>query len=196
MSKKEFIHPPVAPLSGDEMFMMGREPRGFNIRHFWSYMYSNVLDNTGDLAEFIVAAALGIKFNKKYGWTLYDIDYRDKRIEVKATAYVQPWRADGNYSEQRVFSIRKTHTIEGDMNSPLARNSDVYVFVLNTAKKMEEANPLNLEQWCFWVIRTEIINALCGENKTISLKKIQDLGGDGVTFDELKLEINMAIDEL
>lgn len=197
MAKKEFAHPLVDPMNGNEKFMVGSDSSGFDMREFWSYMYSNILDNIGDLGEFIVAKALNVKFNKKYGWTLYDIDYCGKRIEVKSTAYFQPWRADGKVSQQRIFSIRKSHSVEGDMSSPLERNSDAYVFALNTGTNADTAYPLQLEHWRFWVIKTDIISEKCGEHKTISLKKIIELSEDekGLTFDQLKGAVNNVIKE-
>ena len=195
MARKKYIHPPVEPMSGGERFKVGVDLLSFDMRDFWSYMYSNILDNIGDLGEFIVAKALNVKFNKKYGWTLYDIDYGGKRIEVKSTAYFQPWRADGQVSQLRTFSIRKAHTIEGDMDSPLDRNSDVYVFALNTGNDAEAAYPLQLEHWRFWAIKTDTINQMCGDHKTISLKKIKELAknNNGLTFDQLRNAVDKEL---
>ena len=131
MAKKQFVHPPVELLKGNEEFN-GCRSRKFGIFDFWRYMYSNIYENTGDIAEFLVAMALGkTEPFKKYGWTQYDLDYEGLRIEVKATQYYQPWRADNNVSEIRKFGIGKALTIEGDKISPKARNNDISLVSIN-----------------------------------------------------------------
>ena len=160
---------------------------------FWRYMYSNIYENTGDIAEFLVAMTLGkTESFKKYGWTQYDLDYEGLRIEVKATQYYQPWRADNNVSEIRKFGIAKTLTIEGKRDSLKARNNDIYVFCLNKGKTYNTSNPLKIENWLFWVIPTTVINEECGEQKTIDLQKVKFLSETegGVTFEKLRAEID------
>lgn len=192
MAKKQFVHPPVELLTGNEKFK-GCSSRKFKIRDFWRYMYSNIYENTGDIAEFLVAMALGkTESFKKYGWTQYDLDYEGLRIEVKATQYYQPWRADNNVSEIRKFGIGKTLTIEGDIDSVKARNNDIYVFCLNKGETYKTSDPLIIENWLFWVIPTMVINEECGEQKTINLQKVKFLSKTegGVTFENLRAEID------
>lgn len=192
MSKKEFLHPPVELMKGNEDFT-GCRSRKFGIFDFWRYMYSNIYENTGDIAEFLVAMALGkTEPFKKYGWTQYDLDYEGLRIEVKATQYYQPWRADNNVSEIRKFGIGKALTIEGDKISPKARNNDIYVFALNGGRIKDNANPLDLNNWRFWVIPTTVINEECREQKTISLQKVKSLSKkeEGVTLEKLRATID------
>ena len=192
MAKKQFVHPPVELLTGNEQFK-GCSSRKIKIRDFWQYMYSNIYENTGDIAEFLVAMALGkTESFKKYGWTQYDLDYEGLRIEVKATQYYQPWRADNNVSEIRKFGIGKTLTIEGDIDSVKARNNDIYVFCLNKGKTYKTSDPLIIENWLFWVIPAMVINEECGEQKTINLQKVKFLSKTegGVTFENLRAEID------
>lgn len=192
MAKKEFIHPLVELMKGNEEFTRCSS-RKFGIFDFWRYMYSNIYENTGDIAEFLVAMALGkTESFKKYGWTQYDLDYEGLRIEVKATQYYQPWRADNRVSETRKFGIPKTLTIEGNRNSPKARNNDIYVFCLNKGRTYNTSNPLKIENWLFWVIPTKIINEECGEQKNISLQKVKSLSKieEGVTFENLRTTID------
>lgn len=192
MAKKEFIHPLVELMKGNEEFTRCSS-RKFGIFDFWRYMYSNIYENTGDIAEFLVAMALGkTESFKKYGWTQYDLDYEGLRIEVKATQYYQPWRADNRVSEIRKFGIAKTLTIEGNRDSLKARNNDIYVFCLNKGETHNTSNPLKIENWLFWVIPTTVINEECGEQKTINLQKVKFLSKTegGVTFENLRAEID------
>lgn len=78
-------------LNGNEPFMDNEKALGFTVNDFWSFQFSNLWDMQGEVGEFFVSMALGNAVpDNKCGWTLYDIDYNGKRIEVKTTAYYQP----------------------------------------------------------------------------------------------------------
>ena len=199
----ERTHEAVDFLNGKEEFTFKGGKTGFTVLDFWRFQFSNLSDMQGRVGEFLVAMALGKDTpDNNNGWTLWDIDYRGKRIEVKTTAYYQPWREDGTWSEQRSFGITKAHCVEGDPKSELERMNDIYVFVLNKGKNKEEANPLKLEHWEFYVIPTSFINEECGDNKSISLSKVKKLmkivcdSDAGLSFDELKIAVDKAINKM
>lgn len=91
----------------DEMFRF-RGKDLFSVEDFWQYAYSQLDGMAETIAEFLVAKALGIEKaeNANY-WTAYDMTYRNKRIEVKATSYVHPWNKE--ISKIRTFSIAPTN---------------------------------------------------------------------------------------
>ena len=69
----------------------------------------------------------------KNGWTLWDMNYRGKRIEVKETGYYHSWRTDGKVSQQRGFGITKAMTYTGnDVKADKAHGKDRY-WMLNAA---------------------------------------------------------------
>ena len=70
------------------------------------------------------------------------------------------------------------------------------VFCLNTGYTENESNPLNLNNWQFYVVPTFVINEKCGENKTISLGRIQSLGFDAKRYDEIKGAVDLIIDTM
>lgn len=203
----EIHHNKVPLLNGEEPFIKPNGVNaGFTILDFWRFQFSNLLDMQGRVGEFIVAMALGKKDpDNNNGWTLWDIDYRDTRIEVKTTAYFQPWRFDRdengiiinddgkNYSEARTFSIRKANGEENG-EKKFKRWSDIYVFVLNTGKTQDEADPLKLNHWEFYVVPTKVINEKCKDNKTIGLRKLQGLS-KAISFEDLKGEIDQLINK-
>ena len=75
-------------MTGKEAFAFDGEAVGFDFLDFWRFHYSNIYDLQDKIAEFIVSKALGVNEaqNDQY-WTLWDVSYRDKRIEVKETSY-------------------------------------------------------------------------------------------------------------
>ena len=176
----------------------------FSVLDFWRYAYSQ-LEGLGDtLAEFFVAKALGIEKaeNVNY-WTAYDMAYQNKRIEVKATRYVHPWNT--HISKVRTFSIEPTNNSywrnsKDGVNSgkKLSRQSEVYVFCLNSNMDIQNSDPLKVDDWVFYVIPTFEINNYCKDNpeqKKISLNVVRRLAKSGVAFDELKNAVDAAIEK-
>ena len=183
-------------LSGREQFTLDGNPVGFSVLDFWAFQHSNIWDVQEEIAEFIVAKALGqdMPYNKN-GWTLWDMNYRGKRIEVKETSYYHSWRTDGKVSKQRTFGITKAYSRYKDNTSAFKRQNDIYVFCLNTGETKEASNPLALENWRFWVVPTSTINRLCGDNKTISLGRVKRITGlkEGLGYWELREAVDMVI---
>ena len=83
--------------TGQEQFTNHGSPIGVSVLDFWRFSYSELnSDPRDDIAEYLVSLALGITepYNKR-DWTLFDIDYNGRPIEVKSTSYFQTWRKDG-----------------------------------------------------------------------------------------------------
>ena len=186
-------------LTGKENFELNGKPIGFDMLDFWKVEFSNIYDMQDEISEFIVAKALGIDvpYNKEI-WTLYDVSYRDTRIEVKETSYYHPWNKDGNVSNQRSFGITKANSSYEHPDQPnrFERQNDIYIFCVVNGETRETSNPLVLDNWDFYVVPTYVINEKCKNNKTISLNRIINLGYNPIRFDMLKQEVDLVIDEI
>ena len=184
-------------LSGKEKFTFQNEITGLSILEYWQWLYSDIYDLQDTLAEYIVAKALGKGEPDNTGsWTLYDISYREKRIEVKETSYFHSWQTDEETkSRVRTFGITKAYSEYQNNTSKLERQNDLYVFCLNTGETKSDSNPLQLEHWEFYVIPTSVINDKCGEHKTISLSKVRKLT-EKVNYSKLKEKVDEVIDGL
>ena len=182
-------------LTGKELFTDNGESIGLNVNDFWSFQFSNILHDPDEIAEFLVAKALGqnMPFNKDH-WTLYDIDYNGKRIEVKETAYYHPINKEGQLSKRRVFGITKANSDyeEPNKENRFERQNDVYVFCLLTGENEEDAWPLEVSHWQFYVVPTKVINRECGDQKTISLSRVQKLANP-TDFKNLKEVIDCSL---
>ena len=193
MSHKPFEY---RVFTGDESFSAAGQPVGLSVRDFWSFQFSNVWDMQEEIAEFIVAKALGqdLAYNKN-GWTLWDITYKGKRIEVKETGYYHSWRTDGKVSKVRTFGIDRAFTVYKNRKSEFKRQNDVYVFCLNTGETQEESNPLVLDNWRFWVVPTSTINHLCTGQKKITLGRVRRITSkeNGIGYADLKPAIDVAL---
>ena len=132
------------------------------------------------------------------GWTVYDLNYRGKRIEVKATSYWQSWKKSHAISEQRTFSIRKTYVDYQNNKSEKERQNDIYIFCLDKGREEKSSNPLNLENWTFFVVPTSVINDSFGDQKVLSLNKIKTIEryGEELTYGQIKETVDCIIDLL
>ena len=64
---------------------------------------------------------------------------------------------------------------------------------MNTGETKIDSNPLQLENWEFYVVPTSLINEKCGEQKTISLSRIGKMTNK-VDYSQLKEKIDEVID--
>lgn len=177
----------------------------FSVLDFWKYHYSHLVGEEGVIGEFLVAKALGIeKAENVLYWSAYDMSYRGMRIEVKATAYVHPWNKT-KVSQVRTFSIAPSKNAYWEGNNHQAceefsRQSDVYVFCLNTNQNIGDANPLKVDDWEFYIIPTSKINEYTRQiknpnQKKISLSVVKRLSGEAVRFSEIKGCIDSLVEK-
>ena len=160
-------------MSEEEKFILNNKELDFGILDLWKSKYSNIFNMQEVIAEFIVEKALGIEKSQNTDyWTLYDILYRECRIEIKETGYYHSWNEDGKVSMQRMFGITKANSNyeSSAEENKYERQNDIYVFCLNTGTTKETSNPMNLNNWEFYIVPTSVINEKCGNNKTINLK--------------------------
>lgn len=184
-------------LVGDECFTLKGKATDLTILEFWRWHFSEIYDLQSKFAEYIVGKALGLNEAQNVGdWTLFDMMYQGKRIEVKETSYYHAWQTDEEpKSKQRVFGITKAYDNYKDETSPLRRQNDIYIFCLNTGETKETSNPLELKNWQFYVIPTKIIDEECGDAKTISLSRVEKLA-EKIEYSNLKSIVDELVDYL
>jgi len=178
--------------SGAEAFRCGGEAMGLRLVDFWQWATSDLVNNAtrGILAEFIVASAIGAVSGARAGWDAVDLVAGDLKIEVKSAAYLQSW-FQKKYSEIS-FGIRETrewNAVTGEMAAKAQRQADVYVFCLLDHKEKATVDPLNLDQWRFFVVRTGTLNEAFRGKKMIRLDELAKLGAVGVAYGELGRKI-------
>ena len=153
--------------------------KGITVSRFWRWAFSDLISNItrGILAEFIVGIAINspdLQYPRA-PWDPYDLELRDgTRIEVKSASYLQSWEQK-NFSKIQ-FDVR-SHIVLGQKQKQKKRQSDVYVFCLLKCKDKAKINPLNLDQWEFYIIRTSTLNHSLGKYASkISLDRVKRLG--------------------
>jgi hypothetical protein len=168
---------------------------GLTIADFWAWAYSDIISNTDRavFAEFIVAAALGLTDTPRQPWLPFDLVYKDRKIEVKTSAYLQAWHQER--PSQIRFSIKKARHWDPQTNKlsdHSQRNADCFVFCLYGEKDPSKLNLLNIHAWCFYVISTDRLTQQVGDQKSLALSKLRSLCTP-VPFTALKQRIDRAL---
>lgn len=172
----------------------GTEPLYYNqglsvarVIDFWRWYASNLLRGTlrGALAEFIVAVALGINVDKpRDSFAEFDLLYKNAEIEVKSCSAT---------SKRISFDIaRRTRYSPQTKWRDKRRRSSLYVFCLINEQREEYINPLDLNQWEFYIISTANIEHTFGEQKTVGLEAIKPMSIQ-TKYDGIKQAVDLAI---
>lgn len=151
--------PKPTALKADTPFLLDGERIGVTLGDFWSWGYSVLLNNKarGVLAEFIVAKALKLDSPGHEPWASFDfITSAGATLEVKSTAYLQAWNQkelsrplwQGLRSRQTEMASDGSWSIAGEQTA----KADVYVLCLFTATEHADANPMEMDQWDFWLV--------------------------------------------
>ena len=187
----------VSRKTGEENFRAEGKPLDNKLFGFWQWACSDLFSNTmrGILAEYIVASALGIATNTRRDWDAYDLVTTDGvKLEIKSAAYLQTWKQ----SKPSVISFdiaptkgwdASTNEISGEVK----RQADIYVFCLLHHKEKPTLDPLDLDQWTFYLLPTSILNAKKTNQKTISLDGLQELCPVQASFGEIAPAIKKII---
>jgi hypothetical protein len=70
------------------------------------------------------------------------------------------------------------------------RQSDFYIFCILKHQDKRTVNPLNLNQWLFYLLPTQILNEQKPTQKTISLNSLLKLNPKECKFDDIKNEMS------
>lgn len=187
----QFPYREQEPLQGNEQLYFDNRKHEATVLNFWKWSASDLLSNAtrGRFAEFIVALALGISFEKiRDEWGAYDLETPEGiRIEVKSAAYVQSWYQQKESTIS--FRVPKTRAWDSRTNKQereSKRQANVYVFALLAHRHQKTIDPLNLDQWHFYVLPTSVLDARTRSQHSITLKTLDSLSGGPVSFAHLR----------
>jgi hypothetical protein len=185
--------------TGAEPFTVAGRPVGPTVADFWGWSRSDLLDNTerGVLAEFIVAAALGIPVDGvREGWAAWDLTTPGGvRVEVKSAAYLQSW-AQKDLSRIS-FGTPRTLAWDADgggFTGVARRHAQVYVFALLAHTDKATVDPLDLDQWVFYVLPTAVLDRRTRSQHSITLTTLKGLTA-ALGFGELRQAVNQAAEQ-
>ena len=163
---------------------------------FWSWAHSDMISNAerGRFAEYIVNCALQSSSQYRIEWDAVDVVAGNCiKVEVKSSAYLQAWSQEKFSSIQFDIAPKKSWDSATNIYSEKKlRSADVYVFCLFACTEPKEVNPLDLKQWEFYVLSTNILNNCVPEQKKIGLNSLIKLGAQKVCYDEIYDAVNVA----
>ncbi len=172
----------IAEKTGAETLHRAGQATETRLLDFWRWSSSDLMSNAtrGVLAEWIVARALELPQSVRVEWDAFDLlTPKGISIEVKSCAYLQSW-AQNKLSAIR-FDIRPTQ-LESARGEPV-RRAQIYVFCVLHRREQATVDPLDLEQWEFYILPTTVLNEKLGAQKSLGLAKLLSLAPLRVSFD-------------
>lgn len=182
--------------TGEEPFHGDGRPLNATLLTFWQWLASDLISNTtrGRLAEYLVACDLGTAAGVRVEWDAYDlITTSGLKVEVKSAAYLQSWHQ--TRPSAITFDIRPTLGWDATTNtySPeRKRQADVYVFAVLAHRDKVTLDPLNVNQWEFYILPTAVLNTYVPTQQRISLSSLRKLGATPVRFGDIESMIEQV----
>ena len=108
------------------------------------------------------------------------------KVEVKSSAYVQTWKQE-KLSDIK-FDIAPKRSWDAATNTSAekpTRSADVYVFAVHAHKDQATLDPMDVAQWEFFVLPTQVLDDRVPGQKTINLSSLLKLGPGKVAFEGL-----------
>jgi hypothetical protein len=186
----------VIKKSGHESLQVNGSASDVTVLDFWRWAMSDLVSNAprGVLAEFIVAYALRLTDGVRNPWGAYDlVTSTGIKIEVKSASYLQFWNQK-NLSKI-IFPIKASRTWDHEtgitkLSFESRRQADIYVFCVLAHRDKNTINPLDIDQWDFYVIDTSLLNDKYPKHKTIGLLNLIKIGAKKANIKELSSVIN------
>lgn len=174
----------------------GNEPigkSGKTVVDFWRWS-SDLLENVqrGIFAEYIVATTLGVSDNLRIGWTGYDLIYGGRKIEVKSSSYIQSWKQRKLTNPTFGIGPREQWDEETGLSSDPRYVADAFVFCLFAHTAPPTMDVLDLGQWRFYVVHTEILRRRFEKAKSISEIRLRNLTAS-VAFELLRSRLDEVL---
>jgi len=168
---------------------------GSTFGDFWSWAYSDTLSNSNRsvFAEYLVGYALGVLDKPRIEWDACDLRYRGKKIEVKASAYLQSWPQkrpsiiDFDIAQHLGWTAAtNTYATEA------VRSADCYVFCVFADRNRDDCQVADVSRWRFYIVPTGMLDEQFGSQKRARLSSIERLSAP-VQFDQLQEAIDRAL---
>ena len=175
--------------TGAEPFRCGGLPLNQTLLDFWRWSASDLVGNVlrGVLAEYIVACALSLPDSARVEWNAFDLKTpQGLTLEVKSAAYLQSWQQKA--LSQITFGIQPTRAWQAATNDHTGgprRQADMYVFCLLHHQDKATVDPLDMDQWTFFLLRSSVLDEKFPTQKSIRLVSLLKLSPLHVTYHEL-----------
>ncbi|MBV5335842.1 hypothetical protein JZU48_02225 [bacterium] len=110
-------------------------------------------------------------------WTPWDLTTPSGiKVEVKSAAYIQSWSQTG--PSKITFSVARKRGVVGDsgvLDNDPRHHAHVYVFALLAETDQTVIDPLDLDQWEFYVVPTSVLEQRERSQHSITLPSLRRL---------------------
>ena len=164
------------------------------VGEFWIW-FRNSLDEgwmRGVVGEYWVAKALGLIDEPREAWKKWDLETPNGiKVEVKASGYLHRSSGKIRRVSRPRFQVPNVHVKqqpEKGLPAGFYRPADVYVFCLNTQGVEEDLEQLEVSQWEFYVLATQVLNDYVNpelKNPSIDLTFLHEHACNPVSFEDL-----------
>jgi hypothetical protein len=186
----------VTRKTGSEALQLDGDRLPVTLLDFWQWSASDLVSNVtrGRLAEFIVATSLGIDTRGvRNEWDAFDlVTPAGLKVEVKSAAVVQSWHQ--RRLSPILWRVPRTRAWDATTNVYSAesrRQADIYVFALLWHEDKSSIDPMNLSQWCFFVLPTRLLDARTRSQHSITLSSLRALA-ESVPYSGLPKAVQRA----
>ena len=186
----------VTQKTGNEYFIDRGKPTEKKLTGFWQWAFSDLTNNAmrGVLAEYIIACELGIETGTRLEWDAYDLITKSGiKLEIKSASYLQSWK-QAKLSDIS-FNISPTKGWNASTNeygNEIKRQADVYIFCILKHQNKSTLDPMDFDQWAFYLLPTAILNEKMPTQKTVRLSSLLKLN----PLQAAHGEICMAIEKI
>ena len=148
------------------------------ISDFWKWACSDIIipSNRDDYALFLVANSLELSKMPRIHWENSDLRYRKKKIALRSSAYVEHWKQ--KRPKRLSFDIAPKKGLDAQTKESLTftnRSPEIYIFAVLTEKRLPKIDVLDLDQWDFYIVRTEMLDEHHYETKKLGIRALQKL---------------------
>lgn len=182
-------------LTGSEPFRCSERPLSLTLLDFWKWSESDLLNSLTRtrLAEFIVATALGAHAEgpRDERSSLELVTPDGVEVRVKSGSFLKSFHQHD--LSKVVFipqvSLAHSHAVSGHRT---AYRAQVYVFALLDHVEKATVDPLDLDQWRFFVPPTSKLEALVTEQHSLTVPTLDELSAGSVAYEDLKAAVQKA----
>ena len=149
-----------------------------NILDFWKWTCSDIIipSNRDDFALFLVANALELTKMPRIHWENSDLRYRKKKVSIKTSAYVEHWKQ--KRPKRLSFDITPKKGLDAPTEESMTyrnRYSEIYIFAILNEKELRKIDVLDLDQWQFYILRTETLDKYHFDTKKLGIRALNKL---------------------
>ena len=182
-------------LTGSESFRCSGGHLSLTLLDFWKWSESDLLNSLTRtrLAEFIVATALGARAEgpRDERSSLELVTPDGVEVRVKSGSFLKSFHQRDLSKVVFIPQVRPVQYHAGSARHASHR-AQVYVFALLDHVEKVTVDPLDLDQWRFFVPATSKLEALVMEQHALTVPTLDQLSTGSVAYQDLRTAVQKA----